>query len=184
MTSLIALPFYKVIKNIFFEDIFLIIFSLIFIGLLMIIIENLIEKNKIKIFKNLENLTLKEAILIGIFQSLSIVPGVSRAGAVILGMLLLKYKRDEAVLYSFLLSVPTIISAGLFDLYKTGFDKIFLIKENLIYLITGFIFSFISALIVVKLFIKYLQNHNLKIFGYYRIILGIIILVLIKIFNF
>ena len=99
-------------------------------------------------------------------------------------MLLLKYKRDEAVLYSFLLSVPTIISAGLFDLYKTGFDKIFLIKENLIYLITGFIFSFISALIVVKLFIKYLQNHNLKIFGYYRIILGIIIIVLIKILNF
>jgi undecaprenyl-diphosphatase len=184
MTSLIALPFYKIIKNVFFEDIFLIIFSLIFIGLLMIIIENLIEKNKIKIFKNLENLTLNEAILIGIFQSLSIVPGVSRAGAVILGMLLLKYKRDEAVLYSFLLSVPTIISAGLFDLYKTGFDKIFLIKENLIYLITGFIFSFISALIVVKLFIKYLQNHNLKIFGYYRIILGIIIIVLIKIFNF
>jgi undecaprenyl-diphosphatase len=184
MTSLIALPFYKVIKNIFFEDIFLIIFSLIFIGLLMIIIENLIEKNKIKIFKNLENLTLKEAILIGIFQSLSVVPGVSRAGAVILGMLLLKYKRDEAVLYSFLLSAPTIISAGLFDLYKTGFDKIFLIKENLIYLITGFVFSFISALIVVKLFIRYLQNHNLKIFGYYRIILGIIILVLIKIFNF
>jgi undecaprenyl-diphosphatase len=76
MTSLIALPFYKVIKNVFFEDIFLIIFNLIFIGLLMIIIENLIEKNKIKIFKNLENLTLKEAILIGIFQSLSIVPGV------------------------------------------------------------------------------------------------------------
>jgi undecaprenyl-diphosphatase len=183
-TSLIALPFYKIIKNIFFEDIFLIIFSLIFIGLLMIIIENLIEKNKIKIFKNLENLTLKEAILIGIFQSLSVVPGVSRAGAVILGMLLLKYKRDEAVLYSFLLSVPTIISAGLFDLYKTGFNNIFFIKENLIYLITGFVFSFISALIVVKLFIKYLQNHNLKIFGYYRIILGIIIIVLIKIFNF
>jgi undecaprenyl-diphosphatase len=184
MTSLIALPFYKVIKNVFFEDIFLIIFSLIFIGLLMIIIENLIEKNKIKIFKNLGNLTLKEAILIGIFQSLSIVPGVSRAGAVILGMLLLKYKRDEAVLYSFLLSVPTIISAGLFDLYKTGFNKVFFVKENLIYLLIGFIFSFISALIVVKLFIKYLQNHNLKIFGYYRIILGIIILVLIKIFNF
>jgi undecaprenyl-diphosphatase len=184
ITSLIAFPFYKIIKNIFFEDIFLIIFNLIFIGLLMIIIENLVEKNKIKIFKNLENLTLKEAILIGIFQSLSIVPGVSRAGAVILGMLFLKYKRDKAVLYSFLLSVPTIISAGLFDLYKTGFNKIFFVKENLIYLLMGFIFSFISALIVVKLFIKYLQNHNLKIFGYYRIILGIIILVLIKIFNF
>ena len=175
ITSLIALPFYKIIKNVFFESIFLIIFNLIFIGILMIITENLVEKNKIKIFKNLENLTIKEAILIGIFQSFSIVPGVSRSGAIILGMLLLKYKRDESVLYSFLLSVPTIISAGLFDLYKTGFNDIFLVKENLIYLLIGFISSFISALIVVKLFIKYLQNHNLKIFGYYRIFLGLIL---------
>ena len=149
----------------------------------MILVEFLIEKGKLNILKNLENLNLKEAIIIGAGQALSIMPGVSRAGIVILIMLLLGYKRDESVIYSFLLSLPTIISAGLFVLYKTGFDNFFLIRENLISIILGFFFSFLSALIVIKLFIKYLQTNNFKIFGIYRIILGLIfsILILLKI---
>ena len=174
-TSLIALPLYKIIKNIFFESMSLIIFNMIFLGIIIIILEILIKKNKIFINKDLQSLTIKDAILIGIAQALSVMPGVSRAGAVILIMFLLKYKREEAVLYSFLLSVPTIISAGLFDLYKMGFDKIFLSAQNLNIVIFGFLSSFISALIVIKLFIMYLQRNDLKIFGYYRIILGIIL---------
>ena len=178
-TSLIAIPFYKIIKNVFFENIPLIIFNLIFIGILMLLLEFLIEKRKLNIFKNLENLNLKEAIIIGVSQALSIMPGVSRAGIVILVMLLLGYKRDESVIYSFFLSVPTIISAGFFDLYKTGFNKVFLISKNLIPIILGFFFSFISALIVIKFFIRYLQTNNFKIFGIYRIILGLIFLILL-----
>jgi undecaprenyl-diphosphatase len=181
MTSAISVFFYKVMKDIFFEKVLLIIFNLIFVGILMVAVEILIERNKINIFKKLESLNLKEAILIGIFQAFSIMPGVSRAGAVILCMLLLRYRREDAVIYSFLLSVPTIIAAGLFDLYKTGIAGVFFVEKNLIFLTSGFIFSFLSALIVIKLFIEYLKNNNLKIFGYYRIILGILFILLSKV---
>jgi len=175
VTSLIAIIFYKIIKNIFFEKIELIIFNLFLLGVLFIITEEFIKRKKIQLKRTLEDLSVKESILIGFFQALSIMPGISRAGAVILGMIVLGYKRQETVLYSFLLSVPTIIFAGLFDFYKTGLNQIYLSNQNLFYLITGFITSFLSALLVVKWFINYLKKNDLKIFGYYRIILAIIL---------
>ncbi|MCX7589980.1 MAG: undecaprenyl-diphosphate phosphatase [Patescibacteria group bacterium] len=180
-TAFFGFFLYKIIKNVFFENYILIALSFIILGIIFIIIEKLINNKKIELELNLNNLNYKKAFLIGIFQSLAVIPGVSRAGAVILGMLILKFKREESVLYSFFIAVPTIISAGLYDLYKTGFNELILSQQNIIYLIIGFITSFIFALITIKWFIKYLQKNNLKPFGWYRIILGIIFLL---IFNF
>jgi len=154
----------------------LIIFNTIIIGVLIILFEYVIGKGKLKNYKSLEKLNYKEAILIGIFQSLSMMPDISRAGIVILAMLLLKYKREDLAIYSFLLSVLTIISAGIFDLYKTSIQDFSIILNNIQPLIWGCLFSFFYALIVVKFFIEYLKTHTFKIFGWYRIFLRIILI--------
>lgn len=177
-TVLISLIFYKVIKNIFFESILLIIAMLIFIGIIFLIIELLIKKSKLRLEYKLDDLNYLQAFLIGIFQSFAIIPGVSRAGAVILGMLFLKFQREDAVLYSFLLAIPTIISAGIYDLYQSGFKELTFEIKNIIYLSIGFITSFIFALITIRWFINYLQKNDLTIFGYYRIIFGLIFLII------
>lgn len=176
-TAIIGFLLYKMIKNFFFENYILIASSFIFLGLAFIILEKLIQKNKIKLELALNQLNYKQAFLIGVFQGLAVIPGVSRAGAVILGMLILKFKREESVLYSFFLAVPTIISAGLYDFYKTGFNQI--PNQDWLNLIIGFITSFIFALITIRWFIQYLQKNNLIPFGIYRIIIGLIFLFLI-----
>jgi undecaprenyl-diphosphatase len=175
VTSLIGVLFYKTIKRDLFENLRLIIFNLWFLGVVFIILEELINRGKIHLNKTLQDLSIKEALLIGLFQGLSIMPGISRAGSVILGMMILGYKREDSVTYSFFISVPTIISAGLFDFYKSGINQVFLSSQNLFFLITGFLSAFLAAILVINWFIKYLQKNNLKIFGYYRILFAIFI---------
>lgn len=170
-TTLIALIFYKLIKNVFFENIFLIIFSMIIVGFFFIVLELLIKKKIIQLNLSLNQLKNWQAILIGIFQGLSIIPGVSRAGAVILIMMLLRFNRKDSVLYSFLLAIPTIIGASLYDLLKSGINT-FDTSNNFIFLILGFFISFVAALFTIKWFINYLQKNNLIFFGVYRIIFG------------
>jgi undecaprenyl-diphosphatase len=177
VTSLVAVPFYKVIKNVFFESGFLIIFNFLFIGIVFLIAENLISRKILKLNKDLKNLDITQAILIGLAQGFSIMPGVSRAGAVILAMLFLKYKREEAVVYYFLLAVPTIIAAGFFDLYKVGVESILTSNINLVNLVIGFFSSFFSAFLVIQFFIRYLQKNDLKVFGYYRLIFGLLLFI-------
>lgn len=169
--------FYKLIKNIFFESLTLITYSLFFGGLIFILIEILITRKIIILTKKNKQMTFKEAILIGFFQSLAIIPGVSRAGAVMIGMMLMRFKRDEAAVFSFLLAVPTIFSASLFDLYKNK-EIIFMNKNHLLTLFLGSFFSFIFAIVAIKFFINFLRKRNLVIFGVYRIVLAIIIMLL------
>ena len=142
-------------------------------GLIFIMIEFLIKKRALVLKGSLKELTYRDAFLIGLVQSLAIVPGVSRAGAVIVGMMLLKYKRSEAAVYSFLLAVPTILGASILDLIKT--DVSLLTNKNLIFVATGFLASFVSALAVIKWLITYLQKNSLVIFGVYRIILAVLL---------
>lgn len=178
-TAIFGFFLYKIIKNVFFENYILISLSFIILGIIFILIEKLIINGKIKLELDLNQLNYKKAFLIGIFQGFAVIPGVSRAGAVILGMFLLKFKREESVLYSFFIAVPTIISAGLYDLYKTGINELVLSSQNIIHLIIGFITSFIFALLTIRWFIKYLQKNNLVPFGFYRIIIGLIFLFLV-----
>ncbi len=176
-TALIGFLFHRLIKSLFFESIYLIIFSLFFVGLLFIIFEKLVFKKKTK-FLEIKKINIFYAFLIGLGQSLAIVPGVSRAGAVILTMMILGFKREDSAKYSFLLAIPTIFVASVFDLYKS--KELFLGNLNyLSLLIIGFVISFITAYFSVKWLINYLKNNNLIIFGIYRILLAIIILIIL-----
>lgn len=174
-TAFFGFLFYRIIKSIFFESLNLIVYSLIFGGTIFILIEILISKKRLILTKNNNQMTLKQAFLIGFFQSLAIIPGISRAGAVIIGMMILGFKRDESAVFSFLLAIPTIFSAALFDLYKNK-EIVFINQGNFFTLFLGILFSFIFAFISVKFFINFLKKKSLIVFGVYRVILAIIIL--------
>lgn len=175
-TAIIGLLLYKVIKNVFFESYSLIIFMMISIGIIFLIIEYLVKNKKINLHKVINNLTWQQAVIIGLFQALAVVPGVSRAGIVIITMMVLGYKRSEAATYSFLLAVPTILAASGYDLFKMR-DIILTSDSNLPNLIIGFVVSFVTAYFAVKWLVGFLQKNSLKLFGIYRIILGILLLI-------
>lgn len=175
-TALVGFLMYKVIKNVFFASPLVMIGIFMLVGVIFIAYEMFIQKKQDYLHKSLSEFTYKEAILIGFIQALAVMPGVSRAGAVIVGMMLLRFKRDEAARFSFLLSVPTIFAASGYDLLKMR-HVLLSSQGNMLLLLVGFVSAFISSYFVVKWFIQYLQKHSLAIFGWYRIILGLILLI-------
>jgi len=178
-TSIIGLIFYKLVKDYLMENNLIIAISLVIGGIIIIIFENWYTKKIIpEVTDNddLKTITYKQAIFLGIIQALAIVPGVSRAGATIIGGLAQGIKRKTIVEFSFLLAIPTMLAATALDIYKN--PTIFIGDQLIIWLI-GFITSFITAIIGVKFLIKYVQKNNFKIFGWYRIILGLIVLTII-----
>lgn len=174
-TAIIGFLLYKVIKNIFFETNSLIIGAMFIVGVIFLLIEYLIKKENLKLNKTINHLTISHSLIIGLGQSLAVLPGVSRAGSVMITMMLMGYKREDSAKYSFLLAVPTILSAGLYDLYKSRE----ILDQSINYLpqlAIGFLVSFVTAYIVIKWFIGFLQKNSLVIFGIYRIILSLILL--------
>lgn len=125
--------------------------------------------------KNLSDLTYKDALVIGLIQSLSMIPGVSRSAASIFGAMAIKFDRKSAVEFAFLLAIPTMATATGFELIKTGSSYS---SNQLLLLLLGLIGSFISALISIRWLIKYVQNNNFIAFGLYRIALSIIYYIL------
>lgn len=170
-TAVVGFLFHKLIKNVFFESFTLITVSLFVIGLFFIIFEFLLKKKIVRTDKKIIQMTILQALLIGVGQSLAVVPGVSRAGAVILTMMILGFNREESALYSFVLAVPTLFAASAFDFIKTDPQLIFS-GNNPLFLFIGLITSFFSALLAIKWFIRFLQKNSLSYFGVYRIILA------------
>jgi len=129
-----------------------------------------------------DNVSYKKGFIIGICQCLAMIPGVSRSAASIVGGMSQKLTRKVAAEFSFFLAVPTMIAATGYKLlktYKTN-PEILKDKHNLLFLAEGNIIAFIVAMLAIKFFITYLQKHGFKVFGIYRIILGIIVLLLIS----
>ena len=130
------------------------------------------DKNENK--KNINNdFSFKTGVLIGIFQVLALIPGVSRSGITMSAARMLKFKREDSVKISFLLSIPTLLSISffnIFNLYQMNNLKISL--ENFLAIILSFIFSYLT----IKYFLNYIKKFDFKLFVYYRIILGLIIL--------
>ncbi|MGI9028128.1 MAG: undecaprenyl-diphosphate phosphatase [Candidatus Saccharimonadales bacterium] len=123
-----------------------------------------------------EKLTVRQAIKVGLFQMLALVPGVSRSGATIMGGLLVGLDRVTAASFSFYLSIPVLILAGSYQLVK-GHDELNTVSGGAPALLVGTIAAFITALLVIKWLLRYISKHDFKVFAYYRIILGVIILV-------
>lgn len=170
-TAIIGLLFHKIIKNVIFEDFPLMLFASAFVGFVFIIIEKLISSKKIKISKNISYLGFFDAILVGTIQATAIIPGVSRSGATVATMLVLGFARPQAALYSFFLSIPTIIGASVLDV--VSYWPLIGQANNLIILITGFIASFITASFSIRWLINYFQKHSLLPFALYRIALSV-----------
>ena len=161
-----------IIEEYFFNPITVSI-MLIFYGIILILIES--GKSKDDKIKNISELPLLTAFGIGIFQCLAMVPGTSRSASTIIGGVLLGLNRVLATEFSFFLAIPTMVGASLLKIVKM-MDSLSLYEWFLIGL--GFVLSFIIAYLVIKIFMDYIKKHDFKIFGYYRIVLGIITLIL------
>ncbi|MDX1766591.1 MAG: undecaprenyl-diphosphate phosphatase [Arenibacter troitsensis] len=147
-------------------------FSLVVGGLILLRVDDL--------FGNSENtdISYATAFKIGLFQCLAMIPGVSRSGASIVGGMTQKLSRTAAAEFSFFLALPTMLGATLkksYDYYNAGFT---LTSEQINLLIIGNVVGFIVALFAIKTFIGYLSKHGFKIFGYYRIVVGIAIIII------
>lgn len=171
-TAIIGFVLYKFIKTYLLGNELVVVLSLLIGGALLIWLEK-IHREKDQPISKIEDLSLKQSLLIGLAQSLSIIPGVSRSAATILGAMFLGAKRGVAVEFSFLLAVPTMLAASGYDLIKSDFN---FSNDQWVLIATGFIGSFITALIVVKWFIKFVQSNNFISFGIYRILIGILFL--------
>lgn len=169
-TAIVGFTLYQVIKDFLLGNTMVTLWALFLGGIVLILLEK-IYKEKEHHAGKIEDLTFKQSFLIGLAQSLSIIPGVSRAGASIMGALFLGAKRNVAVEFSFLLAIPTMFGATGLDLIKTNFS---FSGEELGLLAVGFIGSFIVALLVVKWFLKFIQTNNFIVFGIYRIALTIL----------
>ena len=130
--------------------------------------------DKFKIEKNIENnFSIKNAVFIGLFQILSLMPGVSRSGIAITAARFLNYKRVDAAKISFLLSIPILAAVSIFGFKNIFFsDDIFLTKTNIISILLSFLFS----LVTIKFFLDYVKKFSLNVFVYYRILLGLFLL--------
>jgi undecaprenyl-diphosphatase len=172
-TALIGFVLYKFVKTYLLGNELVVVLSLLIGGILLIWLEK-IHQEKDQDISKIEDLTLKQSFLIGLAQSVSIIPGVSRSAATILGALFLGAKRGTAVEFSFLLAVPTMLAASGYDLFKS--NMIFSSQEWLL-IAVGFSGSFFTALIVVRWFIKFVQTNTFIPFGIYRIVLGLLFLI-------
>ncbi len=151
---------------------------LIIYGVLFIVVENNAASKQPRI-QSFKQMTYKEAVLIGGFQVLALIPGTSRSGATIMGAILIGSSRLVATEFSFFLAIPVMFGASLLKLIKFGFG--FSVLE-LSTLFVGMLVAFVVSLFAIRFLIGYLRKNDFKIFGYYRIALGLIVLLFFLIF--
>lgn len=147
--------------------------TLIFYGIAFIFIErwNKIRKPGVE---KLTDITYQTAFIIGLFQILSIIPGTSRSGATIIGALLIGVSRVAAAEFTFFLAVPVMFGMSALKMIKLGFA---MTGEEAVILILGMVVAFVVSLIVIKFLMEYIKKHDFQIFGWYRIVLGALVLV-------
>lgn len=170
--AVIGLLFDEVFEKLFYNP-FCIAIALIVFGVAFIVIENRKQKKKKK-KDTTDKITYKDALIIGCFQLIAaIFPGTSRSGATIIGSLLLGLSRPNAAEFTFYLAIPTMFGASLLKILKFGLS---FTGMELTLLLVAMAVSFIVSILVIKLLMSYIKKHDFKAFGYYRIILGIIVL--------
>lgn len=154
--------------------------ALIIYGVLFIIIESLKIKGK---FNDLGVLSYKTAFFIGLIQCLALVPGTSRSGSTILGAMLLGLSRTAAAEFSFFLSVPAMVGGSGIKVLKYFMDGNSFSGEQLGILFVGMAVAFIVSVLAIKFLLSYIRKHDFKAFGYYRIILGVIVIIFFALQN-
>lgn len=161
------------IDSVFYNYIVVSIMLIVY-GIAFIIVEKL---NKKVVVENVKALTYKTALFIGLFQTLALIPGTSRSGATIVGSLLLGVSRVVAAEFSFLLSLPIMLGASALKLVKYFLEAGFYLSSfEITCLVVGMIVAFLVSLFTIKFLMSYIKKHDFKVFGYYRIILGVIVI--------
>jgi undecaprenyl-diphosphatase len=163
---------YPYIKAYLFNSIVVAI-SLIVGGIVLVLIDKKVAAKKSET-DVLENISYKNSFFIGLIQCFSMIPGVSRAAATIIGGVFNGLDKKQATEFSFLLAVPTMLAATGYDLIKT---PIVFTSHEIVLLSIGFVVAFFTAWLAVKIFLKIVENYGFKHFGYYRIIIGIVFLI-------
>lgn len=175
-TGIIGVIVYPQIKYLLGNPI-LVAVMLIVGGIIILLVERRYEREteEGKIVE-ISTISYKNALILGLFQTLAIIPGVSRSGAMIIGGLWRRLSRKLLVEFTFLLAVPTMTVATLFTLFKKYRE---LSLESVSPIVTGTIVSFVVALMVIKFVLQYVRRHSFNVFGWYRIIIGIILLIVL-----
>jgi len=145
---------------------------LVVYGILFIVIENY-HKGKTAKIQSFHDLSYKTAFLIGMFQVLSLIPGTSRSGATILGAIILGSSRFIAAEYSFFLSIPVMFGASALKIVKFGFD---FTGEEIAVLIVGMVVAFVVSILAIRFLLGYIKKNDFKAFGWYRIVLGVLVM--------
>ena len=144
---------------------------LIVYGVLFIVVENYQRGKEPKATK-FSQLSIQMVLIIGVFQMLAMIPGTSRSGATIVGALLIGVSRSLAAEYTFFLAIPVMFGASLLKLVKFGFG---LTAMQLVVLLVGMVVSFVVSIVAIKFLMSYIKKNDFKVFGYYRIVLGILV---------
>ncbi|DAB30702.1 MAG TPA: undecaprenyl-diphosphate phosphatase [Sulfurimonas sp. UBA12504] len=163
------------IKELFSVEIVAIMF--IIGGIVFLIVEKFFLKDETQLQEDVEQVTMKQSIIIGLAQVLALIPGTSRAGSTIIGALLIGLSRKASAEFSFLLALPVMSAVAAYDLlkhYKEFSDA------NIMTLGVGFVVSFFVAYLTIKLFMKFLEKFTFVAFGIYRILFGVILLLIIN----
>jgi undecaprenyl-diphosphatase len=168
---IIGLSLKDVIEGALTKNLYVISGSLILFALILAVAEKVADHKR-----EIKDITFKDSLLIGIAQSFALIPGASRSGTTITGGLFVGMKRSDAARYSFLLSIPSVFASGLLELY----DSLkYLDASMAINMVVATLAAAISGYLAIDFLLKYLKKHSTFIFVYYRIILGIAIIILI-----
>ena len=146
---------------------------LIVYGIAFIIVEKLNKKTSVS---DIGEMSYKTALLIGLFQVLSIIPGTSRSGATILGAMLVGCKREVAAEFSFFLAIPVMFGVSILKIAKFVLDGLTMSSFEIAVLLIGMIVAYVVSMICIKLLVGFVKKHDFKAFGIYRIILGIVVI--------
>lgn len=171
-TAIIGFLAYNFIKEYLFSTLIVSV-TLILGGIILILVDKKVVK-QVSRYKEAEDVPLKNAFYIGLIQCISMIPGVSRAGATIVGGVFNGFNKKQAIEFSFLLAVPTMLAATGYDLLKTPIE---FTHNEIMLLIIGLITAFIVAWIAVKAFLAFIERFGFAWFGWYRILIGILFLV-------
>jgi len=174
-TGFLGFLLYPYIRNLLGNP--LVAIGALFFGGIILILFEYWHKESADAVENLSAITYPQAFLIGLAQTVSMIPGVSRSAATILGGMVQRIKRETIVEFSFLLAVPTMLAATGYDLLK-NFHSLAGSSGNGILLLVGFLAAFLSALVAVSWLIRYIKNHKLTAFGIYRIVIALVFLLL------
>jgi len=175
-TGLLGLTLYRLIKGYLLGSETVVLCSLLIGGILIIAFERWYREGE-NATGEIRAMSYKNALIVGLFQSVAMIPGVSRSAATILGGLLIGLKRKTIVEFTFLLAVPTMLAATGYDLIKSGSQ---FSLDQVQYLLIGFVTAFVVALLSIKFLLRFIKTHTFIPFGIYRIVLVIVWVLLLK----